>query len=238
MSWEPVADHLDRSGFRTNQYSHLYCGQKNNDPKNYTPRRAGTLKRCTWNSWPSCRATSFQRQRASVVYRHPGFRIRESSLWLLSLSVVLWKRTPYLIQVVEWSRLKPISTYFPRPLIGWEMVMWLTQNQWGFSEGILGNSHWLWNERDTWGLGLLQEEAVAPEEPSTEVGSEGHRPSPAQAGPPMDFPILWVSNFPFLRQPLRMGNFATYSPLWLQCLYPCLSLPLFVFYLKSNTYLF
>lgn len=53
-----------------------------------------------------------------------------------------------------------------------------------------------------------------------------------QASPPTDFPVLWVNNFPFLLQPLWVGNFATCN---LYCsivstLAP-LSLPLFTSFL-------
>lgn len=45
-----------------------------------------------------------------------------------------------------------------------------------FSKGILGNSHWLWNERDVrtmWGLRLLKKEAKGREEASSGMRSSG-----------------------------------------------------------------
>lgn len=104
-----------------------------------------------------------------------------------------------------------------------------------FYEGILGNSHWLWNERAgnaMWGLALLKEEAWGPGRAKERTGSGGHHLSPAEASPSRDFAILWVTNLPFLPQPLQVGNFATCSPLLPQCLYSCsLSLPLFTCFL-------
>lgn len=65
MSWELLADHLVQAWFRTNQYSHLTEDTKTvtvpPPPPQLYLKKSRDLKRCTWNSWPTCKATSFQR---------------------------------------------------------------------------------------------------------------------------------------------------------------------------------
>lgn len=140
---------------------------------------------CTQNSWQNCIATFFQRQRASFVYCQPTCPFRESPLHLLSAPMVLGKWTPWLIQEVEWSMGKPISTCdFPWPL---ELVeRWACDSNranamrwdflWEFWKTLTGcELRGMWEPCKVWSS--YGEKTRAQKEPSDDLSGRGNRVS-------------------------------------------------------------
>lgn len=151
---------------------------------------------CTQSSWQNCRATFFQRQRASFVYCQPTFPLGESPLHLLSALMVLGKWT----QEVEWFRVKPISTfYFPWPL---ELVeRWACDSNranemrrdflWEFWKTLTGcELRGMWEPRKVWSY--CGEKPQGQKEPRSDLsgrgnGVSGHPLNSASSQPSYEF---------------------------------------------------
>lgn len=99
---------------KKNQYSHFYCGHKSKDP--YTVLQ-GCYRDALKTDVQELCSHLLSEAKSIFCLLLPSFSFRESPLHLPSVPVVLGKWTPCLIQEIEWSRFKPMSTlYFPWPL--------------------------------------------------------------------------------------------------------------------------